>query len=137
MQATFTPALGAAALYAGLCTFLVMTLAVRVVRLRKALGVSLGDGGQDPLNRAMRAHGNAVETIPLSLALIVIAALAGAPVIAIHALGLLLLAGRLMHAICFARPDMPMNLRVTGMACTFAAQGLAALGLIAHGLGAL
>ncbi|MGG7567309.1 MAPEG family protein [Rhodovulum sp. DZ06] len=137
MLASLTPALAAAALYAGLCTLLVMALAIRVVRLRRALGVSLGDGGQDPLNRAVRAHGNAVETIPLTLGLITLAALAGAPAVAIHALGLLLLVGRALHALCFMKDAMPLNLRVAGMACTFAAQGVAALGLIAHGLGAL
>lgn len=136
-MASFTPALAAAALYAGLNALLLMTLALRVVRRRRAQAISLGDGGSADLNRAMRAHGNAAETIPTALALIILAALVGAPAVAIHALGVLLTAGRLLHAGCFMREDMPLLMRVSGMALTFSAQGLAALGLLAHGLGAL
>lgn len=136
-MASFTPALAAAALYAGLNALLLMVLAIRVVRRRKAGSISLGDGGDADLNRAMRAHGNAAETMPIAIALITLAALAGAPAAAIHALGLMLIAGRALHAICFMRADMPLTMRVAGMALTFAATGLAALGLVAHGIGAL
>ena len=83
-MASFTPALAAAALYAGLNALLLMVLAMRVVRRRRAGSISLGDGGDADLNRAMRAHGNAAETMPLALILITIAALAGAPAAAIH-----------------------------------------------------
>lgn len=137
MLATLTPALAAAALYAGVNTLLVMWLALRVINLRKALSVSLGDGGRDEIARAIRAHGNAVETIPLALVLLALVALSGAPAVAVHALGLMLTLGRGLHAACFARPDLPMGLRVGGMGLTFAALGLSAVGLVAHGLGAL
>ena len=138
-MASFTPALAAAALYAGINALLLIVMAARVIRLRNAHSLSLGDGdGAHPdMTRAMRAHGNAAETMPLALILIVIAALAGAPAVAIHALGVTLTAGRALHFACFLRPDLPLSLRVPGMALTFLAQGVAALGLIAHGLGAL
>lgn len=133
----FTPSLAAVALYAGLCMALIIVLAVRVVRRRIAGGISLGDGGDPGLAAAIRAHGNAVETIPVALVLLTIAALAGAPSIAIHALGLPLLLGRLSHAWALCAPGAGKAPRVAGMALTFLSQGLAALGLIAHGLGAL
>mgnify|MGYP006233553957 FL=1 len=57
------------ALYAALCGFLVVALAANVVRYRLGKKVSLGDGGHKDVNRAIRAHGNTVEYIPLALIL--------------------------------------------------------------------
>ena len=63
-----------------------------------------------------------------------IAELQGAPGIALHAIGLTLLAGRLMHAIGFSRTPQIIPLRVAGMVLTYAALLLGALGILAHGL---
>ncbi|HCO65571.1 MAG TPA: hypothetical protein DIT60_12395, partial [Alcanivorax sp.] len=57
------------ALYAALAALIILALAANVVRLRLRHGVSLGDGGRGELNRAIRAHGNAVEYTPVILIL--------------------------------------------------------------------
>jgi len=52
---------------AALCGLLLLTLALRVSLLRVRHKVALGDGGVPELSRAIRAHGNTVEQVPVFL----------------------------------------------------------------------
>lgn len=54
---------------AALCGLLILTLALRVSLLRNRYRVALGDGGNDELMRAIRAHANTVEFVPIFLVL--------------------------------------------------------------------
>ena len=45
-------------------------LSIRIGRLRTAHKISVGDGGNEALNRRMRAHLNFAENVPLVLVLI-------------------------------------------------------------------
>lgn len=54
---------------AALCGLLILTLALRVSLLRNRYRVALGDGGNDELMRAIRAHANTVEFVPIFLIL--------------------------------------------------------------------
>lgn len=101
------PALAAVALYAGLNAIVLIGLAVQTGRIRAATRVSIGDGGDPRLIRVMRGHANAVETIPMALLLMALVALLGAPAWAIHALGVALTVGRVLHALHFAAADAP------------------------------
>jgi uncharacterized membrane protein YecN with MAPEG domain len=85
-------------LYAALLTIVVITLALRVIRQRFVHRIGLGDGGQESLMRAMRVHGNAIETIPLSLLLLIILEVNQASGTSLHIFGSLLLIGRVLHA---------------------------------------
>ena len=86
------------ALYAGLYALLLLAFAARVSRLRKSLKVGLGDGGQTPLARAIRVHGNAVEWgLPLLL-LMLVAELNHANRIVLHVCGIVFLLARFAHA---------------------------------------
>jgi len=49
------------------CAVLLAFLALRVSILRTKFKVALGDGGQPELLRAIRAHGNNIEHIPIFL----------------------------------------------------------------------
>jgi len=61
-----------AGLYAGLIALFLMFLATRVSRLRHAVRVGVGDGGDKRLARAIRVHGNAVEwALPVLLLLLI------------------------------------------------------------------
>jgi uncharacterized membrane protein YecN with MAPEG domain len=91
-------AIDAATLYAGLNLLLLLALALLVVRQRMRHKVVLGDGGVEPLNRAIRVHGNAVEYAPLAVAGLVALALAGAAVWIVHVGGVALTLGRVLHA---------------------------------------
>lgn len=85
-------------LYAGLCTLLVMVLALRVVRWRFRHKIGIGDGGDNELMRRVRVHANAVENLPLALILLGGLELNGYPDPIIHGLGATLLFARLAHA---------------------------------------
>ena len=86
------------ALYAALAALIILALAANVVRLRLRHGVSLGDGGRGELNRAIRAHGNAVEYTPVILILMALLEGNNGNHLALHLYGCLLVGGRLAHA---------------------------------------
>ncbi|HET6603872.1 MAG TPA: MAPEG family protein [Xanthomonadaceae bacterium] len=86
------------AVYAALSAILVMILALRVVAMRRAARVGLGDGGNAALAQRIRVHGNAIENLPLALLLLLLLELTGAPVLLLHGFGALLLGARVLHA---------------------------------------
>ena len=86
--------------YAALLTLVLMGLSVRVVFLRRRHHVGIGAGGHPELQRAIRAHANFCEYVPLALLLLVLLeAAAAVPAGVLHVLGLALVAGRIAHAI--------------------------------------
>ncbi len=86
------------ALYAGVHGLTLIALAIHVVRHRARTKVLYSDGGDERLARAIRVHGNFCEHVPFALILIGILELGGVPGWALHALGAVLFAARLMHA---------------------------------------
>jgi uncharacterized membrane protein YecN with MAPEG domain len=84
--------------YAALCGLLVLVLAWRVVEVRRSAGVGLGDGGHEGLRRRIRAHANAVETIPIALILLALAEAGSTPTWALHLAGAALVISRVLHA---------------------------------------
>ena len=85
-------------MYAGLCTLLVIFLALRVVRWRREHKIGLGHGDNIELQKRVRAHANATENMPLALILLGSLELTGFPPYMIHILGGTFLLSRLMHA---------------------------------------
>lgn len=85
-------------MYAGLCTLLVIFLALRVVKWRTEHKIGLGHGENIQLQQRVRAHANAVENMPLALILLASLELTGASPFLIHVLGATFLLSRLMHA---------------------------------------
>ncbi len=92
-----------AAFYAGLTGLLLIVLALRVSVLRMRLKVGLGDGGDETLRRAIRVHANAVEWALPILLLLALAELNRAPPLLLHACGIVLLIGRVTHALGVSR----------------------------------
>jgi len=86
-------------LYVGLNLLLTLVLAILVVRQRAKHSVSLGDGGNADVERAIRAHGNNVEYVAIALPGLIAVGLLGASLTLIHAAGLLVTVGRAAHAI--------------------------------------
>ncbi len=120
------------AVYAALLTLWILFLAVRVGRARSAEGVPIGDGGNQRVFHAVRAHGNAVETVPLALILMALAEGIGTPAFALHALGIGLVVARALHGLYFMTGATSLGLRAGGAAGTALVQLLLALGLIGH-----
>ncbi|MEO8162016.1 MAG: MAPEG family protein, partial [Arenimonas sp.] len=85
-------------LYAGLCTILVVFLALRVVQWRFRHKIGLGDGGDPQLLMRVRAHANAVENLPLALLLLGGMELNGYSPGLIHGFGATLFVSRLAHS---------------------------------------
>ena len=85
------------ALYAILLGLLSVVLLLGVGRGRLRTGVSLYDGGDAELAVAIRRHANFTEQVPLTLLLIAIVELNGAPQLWVHALGAALLVCRILH----------------------------------------
>lgn len=91
--------INAAVLYIGLFCLLMLVLKGNVGRVRTREKIGFGDGGNEPMQRALRVQGNAVEDVPVVLlGLIGLGALA-APALLIHVLGASFLLGRVLHAI--------------------------------------
>ncbi len=85
-------------LYAGLCTILVVLLALRVVQWRFRHKIGLGDGGDRELLMRVRAHANAVENMPLALLLLGGMELNGFSPALVHGFGATLFLSRAAHA---------------------------------------
>ena len=103
-------------IYASLSALLIVKLALSVIKLRRKNRVSVGDGGIEELQLAIRTHANAVEWVPITLLLLLTLELNGAPPILIHALGATLLIGRILHAM--GLPEKDFKKRVLGMKIT-------------------
>lgn len=84
-------------IYAALMTLMLIALLLRVVRLRWTHRVGLGDGGNEILHRAIRIHGNFVETVPWIILLMLFMELQNTPHAILHAYGVTLIASRTMH----------------------------------------
>ncbi|SMF74836.1 hypothetical protein SAMN06265365_13148 [Tistlia consotensis] len=107
--------------YAALLGLLLLALSINVIRLRRRLRVSLGDGGDARLARPVRAQGNFVDYVPMVLLLLLLAELGGGPAWLLHLLAGSLLLGRLLHAWCFLFTETAPALRIAAMALTFVA----------------
>lgn len=105
------------AYYAAILAVMFVVLTIRVVKNRYRAKASLGDGGDEGLTRAIRVHGNFAEFVPFCLLLIALAEMNGSPSWSIHALGVVLVAARLCHAIALTTTNF--TLRRIGVMGTF------------------
>jgi uncharacterized membrane protein YecN with MAPEG domain len=106
-------------LYAALCGLLVVALAGRVIAIRRATKVGIGDGADRRLARAIRVHANAVEYVPIALILLLVAELGGAGAGLLHGCGIALVVGRIAHALGFTRTAGISFGRTLGVTLTF------------------
>jgi hypothetical protein len=116
-------------IYASLSALLIVRLTLLVIKLRRKNRISVGDGGNEELQLAIRTHANAVEYIPITLLLLLMLELTGAPKILIHVLGSTLLIGRIIHAM--GLPAKNLRKRILGMQITiYLLIGLAILNVV-------
>jgi len=103
-----------AALYAGLLGLLLFALTLSVSEARHRTKTAIGDGGDEVLRRRIRAHGNFVEYVPLSLLLLALSESLGLGSLFVHMLGLVLLVSRIAHAHGISQPREPLAFRMLG-----------------------
>jgi hypothetical protein len=106
-------------LYAALLTLLFVAISIRTLRLRRRLKIGIGDGGNQQMLRAMRVNSNFSEYVPLSLIVLYLVEAQHASGLFVHALGLALLVGRLLHAYGVSQVKENYRFRVAGMVMTF------------------
>ncbi|EQD57304.1 Membrane-associated, eicosanoid and glutathione metabolism (MAPEG) [mine drainage metagenome] len=112
-----------------LATLGIVFLAIRVIRLRWRHRTGIGHGNHPDLERAIRAHANAVEYIPLTLLLFLVAALTRASTGEIEWLGAVFLLGRGLHAWGLSRSSGASTPRMIGMLSTIGVMAFLAVQL--------
>jgi len=101
---------------------LILLLTIRVVQFRRQNGVVLGDGGHPVLAKAIRGHANATEQVPVALILMGLAELQGASATVLGVIAVVLIGGRVLHALYFGRHGTHWRFRFFGMVMTLLAQ---------------
>jgi len=117
--------------YAGIIGLLTLVQGFYIVILRRKHKIGLGDGNEQGLIRATRTLGNTTEWLPLTLLLLALLELEGYLGYGwLHALGIILIGGRLSHAfsLLYAEPRLDKILfRQLGMFATWGVLGIAAV----------
>lgn len=113
-------------IYAALLAFGFIYLSIRTLRTRHRLKISVGHAGNDEMLRAIRVHGNFAEYVPITLLLLYMIEVLNTPAWLMHILCLILILGRLAHALGVSKINENYRFRVLGMACTFGVLGTAA-----------
>ena len=85
------------AITAAICAYIFVWLSRRTIRLRTTHKVALGDNNVQPLQWAIRAHGNFAEYTPLAIIILFLNEIAGWPVFYTTFLAVLLVASRISH----------------------------------------
>ncbi len=116
---------------ASILAILFLRLSFAVITLRRKNKVSLGSGGNTDLERAIRAQGNFAEYVPINLILMACLEVNFAPWWLIVLFGILLVLGRIIHAVGISEPPPNFSKRVWGMKLTF----FTLIGLIMTNLG--
>lgn len=95
---TTTDSFRQAVIFCALLVLLVTGLGLLVSAIRVRRGIYLGDGGDKPLGRAIRAHGNAAEHVPFLLVPLLLLGLLDAGTTLITVLGAACVVARCLHA---------------------------------------
>jgi uncharacterized protein len=117
-------------LYAALLALLFVALSIRTLRMRRRLRIAVGDAGNQAMLRAMRAHSNFAEYVPISLLLFYLVEQSGARPLFVHALCAALLVGRISHAFGVSQVNERFGFRIFGMALTLTPLIVASLTLL-------
>lgn len=121
--------------YAALLGLLFTMLSIRVTRLRRELRIAVGDDGNPRMQRAIGAHINFAQYVPLALLLLAFIEIQQAPAAVIHLLCLSLLISRSLHAYGVSQVQENFRFRLASVLLTFGVLSFSALyllGLAAH-----
>lgn len=105
--------------YAAILGLIYIVLAACVIRGRYNHKIGLGDGGSEDLSRLIRIHANFAEYVPLALLLMFFVDDGGGAPVLIHLLGVMLVTGRILHAMGLCKSAGTSPGRMVGMILTF------------------
>ena len=131
---TAAPLLTAVPIYAAIFGLMFVYLSVRVIKQRRSAKVSIGDGDNPALRKAIAVHNNFSQYVPFTLLLIAFVELNHASAIITHGLCACLLVARMAHAYGLAQPVQIMKLRQIGVLLTFGVIVFAALYLLCNAI---
>ena len=116
--------------FAAALALIYLVLSINIARYRFTRRVSLGDGGDRYLQRAIRAHANFIEYVPLALLLMWFLESLTLSASLPFWLGSVLVAARLAHAFGIYYPRQLMILRHLGIVATFGVLILASAAIL-------
>ena len=105
-------------LYAAVAALFFVVLSFRTLLLRRKLGIAVGTGNNQMLERAIGVHSNFAEYTPITLLLIYFFETQTESPILIHILCILLILGRILHAYGVSQIEENFQFRVAGMILT-------------------
>lgn len=109
-------------IYGSLLVLIIVMLAYRVTTFRQKEKIGLGeDTGSGAMRCAVRAHGNAVENIPVGIILLLILELNYLTPWLLHVFGLMLVISRVAHAWGISASRGPSKARFYGTLFTWLA----------------
>ena len=106
-------------LYVALGVLLVLVLSIRVVMRRWTTHIGIGDGDDKELRKRIRAHGNAIEYLPIGLFALLLLDLDGTTPVLLHVFGVALIVARVAHAFGLSRTSGTSPERFFGITLTF------------------
>ena len=105
-------------IYAAIIALIFVGLSFRALLMRRSLGVGIGTGDDQKLTRAIRAHSNFSEYVPIALILIYFLETETGSGLWVHVLCISLIAGGLLHAYGVSQVKEDYCFRVAGMVLT-------------------
>lgn len=105
--------------YAAILALIYIVLAACVIYGRYSHKIGLSDGGNEDLARRIRIHGNFAEYVPIALLLLFFVDDGGGSPVFIHLMGVMLVTGRLLHAMGLCQSAGTSPGRMVGMILTF------------------
>lgn len=102
-------------LYAALLAIIYIKLSFNIISLRHK--VSLGDGGVDELQSAIRIHGNFIEYTPFVLLMMLLLETQQINPYLLHAFGIAFLFSRVAHYVALGKTNF--SIRKVAMATTY------------------
>jgi uncharacterized membrane protein YecN with MAPEG domain len=115
------------AFIASVLTFFYIWPSLRISQMRKIHRISLDEGAVHALEKSIQGNGNFADHVPLSLVLMGLLEINGAPNVLVWVLGCILVLGQYFHAMGMRHPTEGGSDRVIGMKYTFFALALLAL----------
>lgn len=104
-----TTTLQVAGFYVAVNALISLLLAINVVRHRARTRAVIGDGGDEKLRLAQRAHANNVEYVPIMLVMLVMLAMMQTATLTLHILGAVLAVARIAHGYGITRSATDTN----------------------------